>query len=234
MPSELQRTSRNSRRSPAETAPKAATGATDARTLLYFPIVHTQADMGTLAHSVQRVTVRTLGRRAWSRNVDVVDQLWADIRTTVQGWKMSWTRVRIYQDGLPVCACEADIVRDLAKAGSPNHQLLLWLTKKGATLMGTESPELVVEEYRLVQLTLEAKRTPEQAAKLAAQHEAQSRSLLVRRDEYIAKRINESLRAGETGLLFLGMLHSVEHRLAKDILVTYPMHRPAHRPGGRT
>ena len=232
MSAELRRTSRHSRRSPAETAPRAATGASDSRTLLYIPIVHTQADMGALAHSVQRMTVRTLGRQAWSRNVDVVDQLWDDIRATVQGWKLSWTRVRLYQDGLPVCGRESDIVRDLAKAGSPNHQLLLWLTSKGATLMGTESPELVVEEYRLAQLILEAK-DPEKATKLAAQHEAQSCSLLVRRDQYIAKRINESLRAGETGLLFLGMLHSVEHRLAEDILVTYPMHRPAHRQAGR-
>jgi hypothetical protein len=189
--------------------------------------------MGALARSVRRITVRKLGRRAWSQHVDVVSQLWADIRATVQGWKLSWTRVRLYQDGLPVCGREADIVRDLAKAGSPNHQLLLWLTKKGATLMGTESPELLLAEYRLVQLILEAK-DAEEATKLAAQHEAQNRALLVRRDEYIAKRINASLRTGETGLLFLGMLHSVEHRLARDILVTYPMHRPAHRPHRRT
>ena len=130
MSPESRRTSRNSRRSPAETAPRAATGASDPRTLLYIPIVHTQADMGALAHSVHRMTVRTLGRRAWSRNVEVVGQLWADIRATVQGWKLSWTRVRLYQDGLPVCGREADIVRDLAKAGSPNHQLLLWRSEE--------------------------------------------------------------------------------------------------------
>ena len=176
----LRRPSRHSPRSPAETAPREAGGASDRRTLIYIPIVHTQADMGALARSVRRITVRKLGRRDWSRNVDVVGQLWTDIRATVQGWKLSWTGVRLYQDGLPVCGREADIVMDLAKAGSPNHQLLLWLTKKGATLMGTESPKLLLEEYRLVQLILEAK-DAEEATKLAAQHEAQSCSLQIGR-----------------------------------------------------
>ena len=106
MSPESRRTSGNSRRSPAKTALRDATGAIAPRTLLYIPIIHTQADMGGLAHSVQHMTVRTLGRRAWSRNVDVVDQLWADIRATVQGLKLPWTRVRLYQDGLPVCGCE--------------------------------------------------------------------------------------------------------------------------------
>lgn len=204
--------------------PKIGAGAGERRTLIYVPIVHTQADMGALAPSVRRMAVRKLGRQAWSRNVDVVGQLWTDIRRTVQGWKLPWAKVRVYQDGLPVCGRETDIVRDLAQAGSHNHQLLLWLTKKGATVMGTESPELLLAEYRLVRLILEAK-DPEEATKLTAQHEAQRRSLLVRRDRYIAKRINVSLRPGETGLLFLGMLHSVEQHLDRDILVTYPIHR---------
>ncbi len=190
--------------------------------------------MGALAGSVQRMTLRKLGRRTWSRNVDVIGQLWTDIRAAVEGWTLPWTKVRLYQDGLPVCGRETDIVKDLAKAGSPNHQLLLWLMDKGAILMGTESPELIVEEYRLVQSALEAQKDPKQTAKLAAQHEAASRSLLTRRDEYIAKRINESLQTGETGLLFSGMLHSVERRLARDIRVAYPIRLPAHLQRRRT
>jgi hypothetical protein len=209
---------------PAGAVRRRAGGKTD-RTLIYIPIIHTQADMGKLARSVRRVTVQKLGRRAWKRNVDVIERMWADIRRAVEGWELSWEKVRLYQDGLPRCGREAEIVTELAGAGSPNHQLLFFLMKRGATLMGTESPDLLLEEHRLVQQILAAK-DPEEAARIEARHEARSRSLLARRDQYIAGRINESLRAGETGLLFLGMLHSLDSRLAKDIRVTYPIRRP--------
>ncbi len=202
------------------------------RVLIYIPIIHTQADMGALARSVRRVTIQKLGRQAWKRNVEAIGGMWEEIRRTVEGWELPWENVRLYQDGLPRCGREAEIVADLAGAGSPNHRLLLSLMKKGATLMGTESPDLLLEEYRLVQQILAAK-DPEEAARIEARHEARSRSLLARRDRYIARRLNESLRAGETGLLFLGMLHSLDSRLAKDIRVSYPIRRPPH-PRRRT
>ena len=202
------------------------------RVLIHIPIIHTQADMGALARSVRRVTVQKLGRQAWKGHVEAIWQMWEEIRRTVEGWELPWENVRLYQDGLPRCGREAEIVTELAGTGSPNHQLLLSLMKRGATLMGTESPELLLEEYRLVQQVLAAK-DPEEAARVEARHGARSRSLLARRDEYIARRINGSLRPGETGLLFLGMLHSLDSRLAKDIRVTYPVRRPPH-PRSRT
>ena len=54
--------------------------------------------------------------------------------------------------------------------------------------------------------------------------EPSGNSLLVRRDQYIANRINRSLSAGETGILFLGMLHAVERYLDPDIRVVHPVH----------
>jgi hypothetical protein len=215
----------------AGTGRRRAGGKTD-RTLIYIPIIHTQADMGALARSVRRVTVQKLGRRAWKRHVEVIGRMWAEIRRTVEGWELPWEKVRLYQDGLPRCGREVEIVTELASAGSPNHRLLLSLMKRGATLMGTESPDLLLEEYQLVRQILAAK-DPEESARVEARHEARSRSLLAQRDRYIAGRINESLRAGETGLLFLGMLHSFDSRLAKDIRVTYPIRRPPH-PRSRT
>ena len=202
------------------------------RVLIYIPIIHTQVDMGTLARSVRRLTTQKLNRQAWKRNEDVIRGLWEEIRRAVEGWKLPWKHVRLYQDGLPRCGREAEIVADLARAGSPNHQLLLSLMKKGAALMGTESPDLVLEEYRIAQQILAAE-DPKEATRLHARHDARRRSLLARRDQYIARRLNESLLAGETGLLFLGVLHSLDSRLAKDIAVSYPLGRPPH-PGRRT
>ena len=198
---------------------------TQARRLMVIPIIHTEADMGTLAPSIRRITIQKLGHRAWKRNVDVIGKVWAAIRNAVPAWKLPWQNVRLYQDGLPRCGREAQIVQELAGAGSPNHQLLLELMKRGATLMGTESPDLLVEEYRQIQRLLAAQNASN-GDKIRSHDAVQSRSLLRRRDRYIAARINESLQPGETGILFLGMLHSLESHLAKDIRVTYPIYRP--------
>lgn len=97
--------------------------------------------------------------------------------------------------------------------------------------MGTESPDLLLEEYRLIQEVLSAK-DPEEAARLEKEHEMQSQSVIRRRDQFIARRINESLRPGEIGILFLGVLHSVALLLEKDIRVTYPIYRPRRSEGG--
>lgn len=220
-------------RQPSAVRTHARVGAKFGRTLIHIPVIHTQADMGRLAGSVRRATIQKLGRRGWRRNMDVIGRIWADIRRTVEAWELSWGNVRLYQDGLPRCGREAEIVAELAKTGSPNHQLLLSLTERGATLMGTESPDLLLKEYQLVQEILAAG-DPEEAARIEARHAARSRALLAQRDRYIARRINETLCTGETGLLFLGVLHSLNSWLTRDIRVTYPILRPLRLRGRPT
>lgn len=212
--------------SPSDALPKRRGAGAGQRVVISIPIIHSPADMGGLAPSVRRVTVQKLGRHAWSRNVNVIARMWNEFRRTVEGWDLPWDKVRLYQDGLPQCGREVDIVTTLAGAGSPNHQLLLSLMSRGAALVGTESPDLLVKEYRLVREQLAANESGATAIK--AEHAARSRALLAQRDRYIARRINESLRPGEIGLLFLGMLHSVERRLAKDIEVRHPIRWPSH------
>jgi hypothetical protein len=141
----------------------------------------------------------------------IIDNLWP-----------SFDKVRLYQDGLPVCGREIDIVTDLAKAGSRNHRLLLSIMEKGATVMGTESAELLVEEYQLFKSILNA-RNSKKTPKIDECRKALSESLLERRNRYIADRINTTLREGETGILFLGLLHNLEKRFDKDIKLIFPM-----------
>ncbi len=45
------------------------------RKLIYFPIVHTQADMGELGESVKRASVKKLGRMGWKRKLDLIDKV---------------------------------------------------------------------------------------------------------------------------------------------------------------
>lgn len=195
------------------------------RTLIYIPIIHSQVDMGALSESVRRATLQKLGEKGWKRKVNLIDKIWTEIEKVIDGLAFSFEKVRLYQDGLPVCGRETEIVTELAKVGSRNHQLLLRLTERGATIMGTESSEFLVEEYELVKQNLAGGDTLKVAG-VAARKKALSDSLLKRRDQYIADRINGTLRGGETGILFLGMLHSLRNWFDKDIRVIYPITRP--------
>jgi hypothetical protein len=98
--------------------------------------------------------------------------------------------------------------------------------EKGATLMGTESPQLLLEEYGLMQRILAAS-DPAEAAGIRERQKTMSEDLLRRRDQFIASRINETLGLSETGILFVGMLHGVERWLEGDVQVSYPIGRPA-------
>ena len=198
------------------------------RTLIYIPIIHTQTDMGALSEPIRRLKVKGLGRTGWQRNVNLVDKLWAEIERAIERLVLPYDRVRLYQDGLPVCGREVEIVSELAKAGSRNHRLLLRLRGKGATIMGTESSELLVEEYQLVKEAF-ASGKPEAATQGEARRKALRDSLLKRRDQHIARRVNGTLLPGETGLIFLGMLHSLGPWLDKDIRVVYPVRQPLRR-----
>ncbi|QVL47586.1 MAG: hypothetical protein KFB96_18055 [Thiocapsa sp.] len=50
-------------------------------------------------------------------------------------------------------------------------------------------------------------------------------------DPGLPGRINETLQAGEVGILFLGMLHDVTPWLASDIRVAYPLGTPVGSDG---
>lgn len=188
------------------------------RTLIHIPVIHTEADMGSLSPAIKKMMAQRRGEQEWERNVDRIDDLWTWIENMIAGWSLPYGRVRIYQDGLPVCGHESTIVQDLANSGSRNHQLLLRLREQGATIMGTESAELLVREYQLIQSTLStalSADTPRQESDRVNL----SRELLELRDQAIADRINRTLGPGEVGLAFLGMLHSPDKWLAQDISI---------------
>ncbi len=189
------------------------------RRIIYIPIAHTDADMGSLSGAVRRISLEKLGRFGRKRKDELIDRIWSEIDREIERLSLPWDRVRIYQDGLPVSGRESEIVTELAKRGSRNHKLILGLTEKGGTLMGTESVDLLLEEYELAKRLMSSKR----AGANTTRDKLKSDSLLKRRDQFIANRINDTLREGETAIVFLGMLHSLEPWLAKDIEVVHPM-----------
>jgi hypothetical protein len=97
-----------------------------------------------------------------------------------------------------------------------NHQVILQLLNKGAEVRKTEDASLLMEELRLA-------REESGAASIPNPGDLNSRrvSLTEERDKFIAKTIDETLRIGETAVLFIGAYHNVHLYLPGDITVEY-------------
>lgn len=183
------------------------------RQLISIPMVHTPADLGSQREAARQAYIARYGVQGWRQHLEVVAQLWDRIRQRVLALPVDCTTVRLYQDGLPRCGHERAIVETLAAAGSSNHQLLLELVNRGAILMGTEDPALLVQERDRLRQQCSAQPSP-----VAGEHPLYD-TLIAQRDEFIASRIAATLTEGERGLLFIGALHRVAQRLPEDIAV---------------
>ncbi|MBI3071362.1 MAG: hypothetical protein HYY84_04460 [Deltaproteobacteria bacterium] len=183
------------------------------RSLIYVPVVHSAVDLGSVADEVLRQVRSAFGADASERRAASIEAMWVGLREKLLALPLDWQRTRLYQDGLPVCGREEDIVRDLASQSSRNHQLLVELMARGAKLMGTEEPALMVAEYRRVQkLVLAAEGQAPDAVVVSLKREGDA--LLQARDAFIADRIDKTLLDGETAILFIGLLHRVDEILA--------------------
>ena len=187
------------------------------RTLLYVPIIHTSADLGSLAGDVTKRGIADLGEDVWKEHQRTVEGLWDAISHYFES--VNVTGIKIYQDGM-VAGGEMGqkIVEETAKAGSRNHELVLNLLKRGAFLVKTEDFNFVKEERdRLLALTQAKSITHKLIAFI--KYKLVKNRLLNKRDNYIAKRIDETLNNGETGIIFIGAYHNVKKRLPKDIQI---------------
>jgi hypothetical protein len=180
------------------------------RKLIHVPIVHGPEDLGTQLEAVRKAYVSRYGLRAWQQHLRTVEQFWIGIRQRLRPFRKQARRLRIYQDGLPVCGHELELARQLSVRGSQNHRLLLELAEAGAVLAGTEDPALLRQEH-------------ERAGRAAGVSEPASAAryddLMEARDRYVAGRIDATLAEEEVGVLFMGALHRVIEKLPKDIEV---------------
>lgn len=194
------------------------------RQLIYVPVIHSEADMGTVAEPHKKEFTDQFGVCVWNEHIKAVDEMWEGIRKRLSKLDVDHSRVRVYQDGLPLCGREMDIVRDVAAQGSQNHRLVLFLVERGASLEGTEDVQLLLEEYRYIQ-AITSELGPAGRREKAKSLGVQRKLLLRRRDRFIARRIDETLKESETGILFAGMAHQIDKYLANDIQVSYLIFR---------
>ena len=201
------------------------------RELIYIPVIRTKGDVASLEQVYRRQVSEQAGLADWGSNPDAFDRSWNYLRKHIETMDLHYSRVRLYQEGFAQSGNEVRIASDLARAGSRNHELLIYLIQKGATLMCPESPQLLLEEYLLIQQVQVAQNWGE-AEQVRVRQQPLIYALLKRRDQYIAEYINKTLGKDETGILFVGLLHSVEEYIAGDIRWRSPILGPAGSGGG--
>jgi hypothetical protein len=194
------------------------------RQVIYVPVIHSEADMGSVAAPLKKEFTDRFGMYGWKEHVKAVNEMWEGIRKRLFSLQLDYSKVRVYQDGLPRCGREMEIVRDVAAQGSQNHLLVLSLVERGAFLEGTEDVKLLLEEYRYIQ-AISNEPNPAKKRRKAKSLNARRKRLLHQRDRSMAQRIDETLREGETGILFAGISHRIDKYLPKDINVSYLIFR---------
>lgn len=187
------------------------------RTLIYVPVIHTSADLGSIAKEVAKRGIRDLGQELWEKHRKTVEGFWDVVSDYFDSIDVK--DMKIYQDGM-VAEDEVGkkIAEDTAKAGSKNYQLILKLLDRGAVLVKTEDFKLVKKEYdRLLAITQAKSITKKIIAFI--KYKLVKVILLNRRDNFIANRIEQTLKAEEKAILFIGAFHNIKKRLPLDIRI---------------
>jgi len=190
------------------------------RVLYYLPIVHTKEDYGEFGGTVWKAIEQNPSpevRKYFEEKAREIEGFWELARKEVIKEIKDFKGVRIYQDGFPVGERSkilkffGYVLKDNPK--SPNYLLVKELLARGAILEGTEDMKLVKEQFEIYLEIAQAKTRKEQARTLMSS--ARSEELTQKRDEFIAKRINETLPDNGRGLLLVGGEHRVIQELDK-------------------
>ena len=187
------------------------------KTLIYVPIIHTSADLGSLAKDVTKRGIADLGQDFWEEHKKIVDGFWNVISNYFDSEDVGG--VKIYQDGMVGEGEVAEkIVEEGVKSGSKNYELVSKLVRRGAALVKTEDFKLVKGELDRLKKVTQAKSLAEKIIGFIKYKLTKNR-LLNRRDKFITKRIDKTLRHGETGILFIGAYHNIKNKLSKGFLI---------------
>lgn len=187
--------------------------------LLIIPVVHSEAEMGSLRDGISQILEGALGRDRRERHKRAIYTFWEELKELLERIlkDVDMEKVKIYQDGVPIGGEPGvKLVEECAKNGSPNFQLVLSLIRRGATLEKTEDAHLLKEEYEILKEIVSAKTSIERE-KLAERYKKRLYKLTDERDRYIAGRITETLREGMLGILFIGATHNIVPYLLPEI-----------------
>ncbi|MCX6340079.1 MAG: hypothetical protein NTX71_09220 [Candidatus Aureabacteria bacterium] len=197
--------------------------------LLYVPVLHTHRESEDIVFSLKASGGGKHADKPGNEYDKSVKDMWDGIYKKIHETQVVFSSMRIYQDSLPVCGMEREVVSKLAEKGSRNHQLILDLLNNGARIEGTEDQQLLIKEYDC--LTRFIASAHDHAAALE-RYRAESAELMKQRDEFIAGRIKSTLQDGEAPLVFMGVRHGLEELLKDDFIIIYIIYRLPFRKIG--
>ncbi len=126
------------------------------RRLYVVPIIHTSADMGSIASTLDDRATAMLTSELWQRHKEIVSVFWDSISRFLDSLNVNGFKV--YQDGLVADGAEGlIIVRESISQGSKNYEILGRLLERGAVLVKTEALSLVKQEYSYITKMTRAK-----------------------------------------------------------------------------
>jgi len=185
------------------------------RKLLYVPLIHGSGDLGSMASSVDEKGVAMHGEERWEEHRRTISGFWDSIESYMNS--LDVTDFQIYQDGLAADGSLGQkVVKEAARKGSRNYQIVERLMARGAKIVKTEDVSTLLKEVELLKKIAQSKSLPGRLF-AALNYELAKKRLLEERDEFIAKTINDSLK--RNGILFIGAFHNLIPKLASDIVV---------------
>jgi len=192
-----------------------------ARKLVIIPIIHSEAEMGSLNTAITEVLDEAFGKDSRDEHRKQVLTFWDNISALTQKIlkAVDPSSIVLYQDGMPA---GGEVGRRLVEEGVkdhiPNHRILQSLIEAGARLEKTENPTFLKQEYGILREILCAE-SGEKRESLAAHYQARLGQLTQDRDVYIGRQIDETLKDGETGIVFIGASHDIGSHLPRTIRV---------------
>ncbi|MCK4467947.1 MAG: hypothetical protein KAU60_06300, partial [Desulfobacterales bacterium] len=176
-----------------------------------------ESDLGSIAPAIDKRSTQICGRERWERHKQIVSTFWDNIEEYFK--KQDAGKLKIYQDGLMADGeLGQKIIEEGAEKGSRNYRIVLDLIRRGAEIRKTEDITLLKEEYNRILKLAQSKSLWERAAAYIGYRFHKDR-LMDKRDRFIADTINQTLKAEETGVLFIGAYHDVLSLFAKDIAI---------------
>ena len=110
------------------------------RTLIYVPIIHSNADMGSMADAIEKQSSAYIGNERWTRHKEMVNKFWENVAAYFA--TLDASNLKIFQDGLPIGGeLGMKIVSKAAGQGSVNYRIILDLLNRGAKLCKTEDTQ---------------------------------------------------------------------------------------------
>lgn len=173
------------------------------------------ADMGSLAPALGEGATAVLGQELWQKHKEIVSGFWDSVARFFDS--LDGNGFKVYQDGMVADGTEGlRIIREGIALQSENYEIIGKLLERGATLVKTEDLALVRQEHAYITKIVGSKSLKGKEIAALRYKLAQSK-LLRQRDDFIARRIKETLSEEETGILFIGAYHDVIPKLPQDI-----------------